>query len=322
MKAIAVYEAGPPESLAVAELPEPMPGPNEILIQVRYSGVNHGDVLRRKRGIFPPNTNPPHILGFEGAGTIKALGKRVTQFKQGQRVGFLVESGAYAQVVSIPESHAFLIPDGLPDSIVAGSVCVGTTAWHLVRLASLARGQAVLIHGGTGGAGSALVQMCKKYNVSVLTTVGSNAKAKYAREIGANEVINYREENVVERVMQATNDRGVDVVFDCVGAAVVGMSLACLRKGGLLLYFGSSSGHPQFPGDKILSNELRINGFVIFSTFQHPHVWQAGVDGLVGALKDGTLRTDPTILPMEKAAQAHKMLEEHSIIGKIVLDMS
>ncbi len=321
MKAIVINEAGPPENLILAEVPDPEPGPGEVVVRVSYAGVNHGDIIRRRRGLFPVNAAPPYVLGLEGVGYITKLGKGVGSLKVNQRVGFLVENGAYGQLVRVPVPQVFPLPENITESVVAGSICIGTTAWQLLRLASPQRSQFLLVHGGAGGVGAALIQLCKKYPVHVIATVGSESKAAYASALEANDVINYQACDFAESVLSITGGIGVHTIFDGIGKNVVDGNFHCLRKGGLLLYYGSTSGHPQFPADQVLMNSLRVEGFVIFHLFGRPNLWNSGVKAVLGSLDDGSLKVSVDVLPMGDVGRAHTLIEERKVVGKLVLDM-
>jgi len=319
MKAILINEKGPADNLYIGELPDPTPGPSEVIIKLAYAGINHGDVIRRARGIFPAGRLPPFVLGLEGAGIVAGIGTNVKKFRIGQRVAFLAESGGYAELACVPESQVFALPDAISERSAAASVCVGLTAWHLVRIANLQPAQRVLVHAGAGGVGSTLIQLCKSHAIELFTTVGSEEKARFAQELGANHVINYRTCDFADRTLELTNGKGVETIFDCIGRDVVDGNFRCLARGGQILYYGSASGHAQFPGDKILNNEARITGFVIFGTFRSPTLWQQGVEGLLQALTEGIIRMNIEELPMKDVVAAHKKLENRTVHGKMVL---
>lgn len=322
MKAIVIYEKGPAKNLLIEDMPDLEPGPSDAIVKVSYSGINYGDIIRRERGLFPQGVNPPYILGFEGAGTVFKVGSNVQKFKIGQRVVFLVESGGYAQLVRVPQTQLFQIPDEIPSHVAAGSVCVGLTAYHLVRLADMEAGQNVLIHGGAGGVGSTLIQFCKQQSVKVFTTVSSEDKAQFVRSLGADVVINYRQLDFAQEILAATEGVGVNYIFDGIGKEVVEGNFRCLSKKGHLLYYGSVSGYPQFPGDKVLMNEIRITGFNLFGSVLRSHsLLNEGVHALFTTLSNGKLRILVKILPMNEVVLAHEMLEKGEVCGKIVLNM-
>ena len=189
-----------------------------------------------------------------------------------------------------------------------------------LQIAAPRPGQHLLVHAGAGGVGSTLIQLGKKHSVKLIATVGSDDKVRFAEQLGANLVLDYNAVEFGKEVLEYTSGGGVDAIFDGVGAAVVHGDLECLADEGMLLYYGSASGHPQFPGGQVLTRGLRIQGFVIFSLLQRPALWKAGVDAVLGAISDGSLRFDPEVLPMASAPKAHSLLESRSQTGKIVLD--
>lgn len=323
MQAIGINEAGPPSNLRIVDLDDSAPGRGEIRVLVDYAGVNRGDLLRRDRGMFPPGAEPPYILGFEGLGTVDAVGKQVTRFKSGDRVGFLVDSGAYARQVVVPIGQVFPIPASLrvDEPQVVASICVGTTAWHLLRLASLRSGMTVLVHGGAGAVGAALTQLAQPHRVNVISVVGSEEREQYAHSIGANSVVNHATGDFADAVLDHTGGAGVDVIFDCVGQSVVDGNLRVLRPGGQWMYYGSASGHATFPGLDVLSKALTVQGFVIFNMFQRQALWGAGVSAVLTALRSGILQLRTELVPMSDAPRAHELAGERDFIGKVVLDM-
>jgi NADPH2:quinone reductase len=323
MKAIGVFEAGSPEQLRVIDLPDPHPGPGEVIIKNAFAGVNHGDVIRRKRGLFPPNSQPPYVLGFEGAGVVSEAGKETT-LKVGERVAFFVESGGYAQLVRVNERQVVRLPESVTLETAAGAICVGATAWHILTLAALKPGSSVVVHGGAGGVGSALLQFGREMELRQLATVGSSEeKAKYARDLGADDVVVRSRENFAERAVEFGGARGVDAIFDCIGAEVVDANLRVLRPGGMLVYYGSTSGHPNFPGGTVLMKSLRIQGFVIFDVMHDEARWSRGTEAVFMALAHKKYRINiERIVPLESAPEAHALLEARQVIGKVIIDMS
>lgn len=319
MKAITLLEAGPPESFLVAEVPMPVVGDDDVLVRLRYASVNHGDVVRRKRGLFPPGFQPPYILGFEGSGRVVDVGKNVSGFRTDDRVGFLAESGAYAQFASIPQYQVFQIPQSVSDDAAAAATCVGTTAWHLLRVAGMKSGQTILVHGSGGGVGSMLVQFAGLLGVIRIATVGSPDKKRFAQSLRAEHVL-VTSEDFGARALEITGGVGVDAIFDCVGQTVLDGNLKALRRGGTWMYYGSTSGHPAFPGGTILMNGLRIQGFVIFDVLRQSAAWAEGVAALLQALGEGRVSVHiDRVLRMEDVAEAHRLLEQRAVKGKILL---
>ncbi len=323
MKALGVFEAGAPENLRIIELPDPHPAASEVVIKTAFAGVNYGDVIRRKRGLFPKDKESPYVLGFEGAGIVYQAGEG-TSLKEGERVAFFVESGGYAQLVRVNEAYVSRIPESVSLEVAAGATCVGTTAWHILNLAALKPGCKVIVHGGAGGVGSALLQFGREFGLRQLATVGSSEeKARYAKGLGADEVVVRSRENFAARAMEFGAETGVDAIFDCIGAEVVEDNLKVLKSGGMLVYYGSTSGHPNFPGGTVLMKGLRIQGFVIFDVMYDKSRWRKGADAVFEALASKKYSINiEKVVPMENAREAHELLEARQVIGKVVVDMS
>ncbi|HWL37509.1 MAG TPA: zinc-binding dehydrogenase [Frankiaceae bacterium] len=177
------------------------------------------------------------------------------------------------------------------------------------------------MHAAAGAVSSCLIQFARKHPISILGTVGSPDKASYASQLGASPVFGYGDgRDFASDVMDATSGAGVDVIFDCVGAETAAGNTECLAAGGQLLYYGSASGHGQYAGERLLTKRLRVEGFVIFSLFERPLVWSYGVSALLGSLRDGSLSLDVSTLPLSDVAKAHRMIEDRSLRGKVVLD--
>lgn len=322
MKAIGVFEAGSPEQLRVIDLPDPHPGPGEVVIRNAFAGVNHGDVIRRKRGLFPLNSRPPYVLGFEGAGIVNEVGTG-SSVRLGERVAFFGEAGGYSQLVRVRDDQVVRIPEGVGLETAASAICVGATAWHILRLAGVTAGKKVVVHGGAGGVGSALLQFGKEVGLRQLTTVGSERKAEYAKQLGPEEIVVRPRESFAERALAFGADEGIDAIFDCIGAEVLEDNLKVLKPGGVLIYYGSTSGHPSFPGATILMKSLRIQGFVIFDIVHDAERWRMGTEAVFAALATGTYKIKiHEIVPLRDAAEAHRLLESRQVMGKVAIDMS
>lgn len=319
MRAMAISEAGPTDNFRLIELPDPQPGSREVLVRISHIGINHGDVIRRKRGLFPRGMSPPYILGFEGTGIVAGVGDVVTEFREGDRVAFLVEHGAYADAIAVPSHQVFHVPNTMSDAEAAAVPCTGLTAWYLWELAHVPAGETVLIHGGAGGVGSALLQLGRGRGVRQIATVGSQEKAKTATASGADDVIVYTEADFAARAQEITNGLGVSVIFDCVGRDVTEGNLKILNRGGTWLYYGSASGHAEFPGLSVLMNSLRIQGFVVFDQIQTP-AWGKSVESMMRACELRLLRPQiDRVLALDEIPVAHRLIEERTVSGKLVV---
>ena len=215
MKAIGVREAGGPEKLEVIELQEPSPQEYEILIEQDYAGINYGDVIRRKRGLFSLNECGYYIPGFEGVGRVISVGDKVKEFKVGEKVSYLNESGGgYSQKVCVNEKNAYKVSEKIPEKVAAVISCVGITAWNLVRLANIRKNEWVLIYGAAGGLGNLLLQLCVNKGVHVIAVVGTQDKRKFVEKFMPTGIV-VRENENVERKIKEITEAAVEDGMDC-----------------------------------------------------------------------------------------------------------
>ena len=320
MKAIQVRETGGPEKLELVKAPKPSPGPQQALVKLVASGVNFIDIYFRA-GLYKADL--PVTLGSEGAGTVEAVAAGVTEVSPGDRVAYAMTRGSYAEYAVVPAAQLVKIPEGLDFRQAAAVMLQGMTAHYLTHSTfALKAGDACLVHAAAGGAGLLLVQMARRIGARVLGTVSTEAKAQLAREAGADETILYTEQDFEAEVKRLTGGRGVDVVYDSVGATTFMKSLGSLRPRGLLALFGQSSG-PVPPFDP---NILNAKGSLFLTRPSLAHhllsreelLWRAGdVLGWVasGALKIRVNRE----YPLAEAAQAHRDLESRRTTGKLLL---
>ena len=246
MKAISIEAYGGPEVCRLVDVGEPRPAAGEIGVRLAYAGVNFMDIYMRNGTYARSDTYKtplPMTIGMEGAGTVTALGEGVSEFTVGDRVGFCLVRGSYAESINVPAWKAVPIPDAVPFPIAAALMLQGSTAHYLSHSAfTLGPEHTCLIHAGAGGVGQLLIQLAKVRGARVLTTVGNADKASKARECGADETILYRDVDFREQVMRLTDGRGVDVVYDSVGRDTIHRSIRSLKKRGLCILFGASSG--------------------------------------------------------------------------------
>jgi NADPH2:quinone reductase len=323
MKCMLVREPGGPDAMELAELPDPVPGPGQVLIRVAASGVNFIDVYFRS-GLY--KADRPTVLGSEGAGTVERLGEGVTGFKPGDRVAYAMVRGSYAELAVVPAHLVVPVPDKVDFVTAAGALLQGVTGHYLTRSTyPLKPGETCLVHAAAGGAGGMVVQWAKLGGARVIGTVSTPAKAEVARRHGADEVILYLEQEFDVEVKRLTGGRGVDVVYDSVGRDTFDRSLNCLRPRGTLALFGQSSG-PVPPFDPAVLNakgslyltrpslahylataeEVGWRAFEVFDRLQ------------IGAIKLDLHRT----FPLAEAAEAHRLLESRSMTGKLVLTVA
>lgn len=328
MRAVRVHRYGAVGELVCDEVPIPEPGPGEVLIRQRFAGVNFADVYMRNglyHGRHTYGTNVPFTLGLEGVGIVEALGEGVTRLELGMRVGYCLGRGGYAEFVAVNADKVVRLPDGCADDVAAALMLQGATSHYLTHsLFVLGAGQRCLIHAGAGGVGRLLIQIAKAKGAFVVTTVGSPQKAEQVRALGADEVILYREQDVVERIRRVTGDEGVDVVYDSVGRDTLHASLRCLKVRGTCVLFGASSG----PVEEVSPMTLAEAGSVFFT---RPHLahyrrsveeaqWRA--DDIFALVRDGAL--DVAIdsrFPLEDARAAHTRLESRISSGKVLFEL-
>jgi len=325
VRAIQASAAGGPDVLELVELPDPTPGPDEVLVRVAAAGVNFIDTYRRT-GHYPAPF--PHVVGSEGAGEVVAIGTDVTEVTVGDRVAWSSAPASYAELVRVRESHVLPVPTGVDLQVAAALPLQGMTAHYLVTsVFPVAPDHDVLIHAAAGGVGLLLTQLAAARGARVIATVGTADKERLAREAGAAEVIRYRDLDDLTRDLPAsvralTDGQGVHVVYDSVGKDTFEASLASLRRRGTMVLFGSSSG-PVPPFDPQRLNNLGS----LFLTRPTLGDYTATRDELVwrsrelfDAVLAGALdvRIGSTF-PLADAADAQRALESRSTTGKVLL---
>jgi NADPH2:quinone reductase len=325
MRAVTAPPYGGPEVLAVIDLPEPHPGPNDLLVRVRAVGVNRADCLQRA-GNYPPPPGQSDILGLELAGEVAALGSAVAGFAPGQRVFGLVASGAYAEYALLDQRLALPVPEGWGFVEAASVIEVFATANETVfGLGRLEAGESILIHAGGSGVGTTAIQIAKHAGATVFFTAGSTEKIDRGCALGADNGINYRTHDFVEEVFRLSDGRGVDVTLDFIGAEYLARNLSLLRETGRLVLVGLM-GEPRclFDPSIMLRKRLKILGFTLRkqSVESKQAIVRRVAERWMPLLVDGTIR--PVIhgtLPLERVAEAHATMEANRNFGKIVLTL-
>lgn len=325
MRAVIVQSPGGPDVLEVAEVPEPVPGPGQVLARTAAAGVNFIDTYRRS-GVYP--TDLPGVPGVEGAGTVTAVGPGVTALAVGDRIAWAEAPGSYAEQVLVHVDNALPVPDGVPDDVAAALPLQGMTAHYLAGSTfPVQPGQDLLVHAAAGGVGLLLTQLATARGGRVIGTVSTPEKEELARAAGAAEVIRYTEledltADLPTEVRRLTGGAGVHAVYDGVGASTFDASLASLRPRGMLVLFGGSSG--QVPAFDLQRLNSAGSVYVTRPNLLHYTASREETVGrateLFAAVADG--RLDVRIgarFPLEEAAQAHRALEGRASTGKIVL---
>lgn len=319
-RAVVIRQTGPADVLEHSERPDPTPGPDEILIENAAVGVNFIDIYRR-RGLYPASM--PAILGEEGAGRVIAAGEKATRFKPGDRVAYLSGGGAYASATLAPAVMAAAIPDAISDETAASVFLKGLTAHMLVRdVFPLREKHTALVYAAAGGVGCLLVQWADRLGAEVIAVVGDERKAALARSYGANYVIiRTKTKSISAEVRKITRGRGVDVVYDSVGAATFEASLDSLAMRGMMVSYGNASG--PVPAMAPLELARRGSLFLTRPTLFHyatPERLPSMAADLFEMIEKGALKPPaPTVFPLEQAAQAHRLLESGESAGPIIL---
>jgi putative PIG3 family NAD(P)H quinone oxidoreductase len=323
MTVIAIDGAGPPEVLKPVERPLPRPGPGEILIKVAAAGINRPDVMQRK-GLYPPPPGAPDIPGLECAGTVAAVGPSAERYKPGDAVCALVAGGGYADYCLAPEPQVLPVPQGLSFIQAAALPETFFTVWtNVFDRGRLAAGESVLVHGGTSGIGTTAIQLAAAFGARVFATAGSAEKCAACRDLGADVAINYREEDFVARIKEATEQRGVDLILDMVGGSYTPRNLDALAIEGRLVqiaWMGGSKVEADFT--KLMTKRLTWTG----STLRPRPVAEKGEIARSLEAKVWPLLASGRVKPvihatfvLAEAAKAHALMETSAHVGKIVL---
>ncbi|MGH3908162.1 MAG: quinone oxidoreductase family protein [Pseudonocardiaceae bacterium] len=321
MRAILITETGGPEVLRLAELPDPKPGPGQVLVEVAAAGVNFIDTYHRS-GLYPMPL--PFIPGAEGAGTVIGAGPGVDGLAVGERVAWATNPGSYAELALVAAEKAVPVPEGVDLDTAASSLLQGMTAHYLtVSVHPVQSGETVLVHAAAGGMGLLLTQMITARGGRVIGTVSTPEKDRLARAAGAAEVIRYTElDDVAGEVRRLTGGAGVATVYDGVGASTFDASLAALRPRGMLALYGASSG-PVPPLDPQRLNSagsvfLTRPSLAHYTATREEFTWRAGE--VFDAIQDGSLQiTIGGRYPLADARRAHTDLQCRRTTGKQLL---
>jgi NADPH2:quinone reductase len=320
VKAIVIPELGGPEQLVLSDVPDPEPGPDDLLVEVEAAGLNFIDVYHRS-GLY--DLAPPFTPGLEGAGTVVGRGEQVTEFDVGDKVGWTNVLGSYAEKHVVPGRSAIPIPTGVDVTTVAAVLLQGLTAHYLATdTFRLAPGDKCLIHAGAGGVGLLLTQVAKLRGAEVFTTVSTTDKADRSIEAGADHVIVYTDSDFQEGIESIAGPKALDVVYDGVGAATFMKSLDLLRPRGLMVSFGNASG----PAPEISPLVLAQKGSLFLTRPTMAHYLQTREELLTRCvdlftwIREGELRVHiDAEFPLADAAEAHRALEGRRTTGKILI---
>ncbi|MGY2700971.1 MULTISPECIES: NAD(P)H-quinone oxidoreductase [unclassified Nocardioides] len=323
MRAVVANGAGGPEVLSVGELPDPEPGPGEVVLDVVAAGLNRADLLQRQ-GFYPPPPGASEVIGMECSGTVAALGEGVEGWSVGDEACALLAGGGYAAQVAVPAGQLMPVPAGVDLVTAAALPEVAATVWsNVFMVAGLQPRETLLVHGGAGGIGTFAIQLAHQLGSRVLTTAGTPEKRAACLALGADVAIDYREEDFVEKAREATDGRGVDVVLDNMGAKYLDRNLDALGTEGRLVVIGLQGGSKaELDINKLMRKRAAIIGTTLRSrpvaeksaicASVVEHVWPLVAEGLVAPVVHGAL-------PVAEVAAAHELMESGEHSGKILL---
>lgn len=321
MKHIIIYEQGAPEVMRYEDAAIPEPGAGQVRLKIEAVGVNYIDTYQRGGAYKVPL---PFVLGQEAAGVVDAVGDGVTDFKVGDRAGFgFGVSGAYSEYAIAPADKLIPIPDGTPTRLAAAALLQGMTAHYLTHSTfPLHAGHTALIHAAAGGTGQLVVQMAKRRGARIIATAGSTEKVEIVERLGADAVINYSTQDFEAEVKRLTDGAGVDVVYDSVGAATWEGSLNCLKRRGMMVLFGQSSGGVPPFDPQILNAKgslyLTRPSLAAYTATRAELLERAG--DVFAWIADGSLKVSVQHeFPLARAAEAHIALTGRKTTGKILL---
>jgi NADPH2:quinone reductase len=323
MRVVEIAEPGGPEVLKPARRPPPAPGHGEILIKVAAAGVNRPDALQRA-GAYDPPKGASDLPGLEVSGEVVALGPEAHRWRVGDRVCALTPGGGYAEYVTAPEGHALPWPERLSAEEAAALPETFFTVWtNVFDRAALRPGETLLVHGGSSGIGTTAIQLARVFGARVFCTVGSAEKAAVCERLGAERAINYREEDFVEIVREATGGRGADVILDMVGGDYIPRNVKLAAESGRIVFIAFLNG-PKVALNfaQVMVKRLTLTGSTLrprtvaeksaIADALRAQVWPLIESGRIGPVMDSTY-------PLEEAAAAHARMESSGHIGKIVL---
>ncbi|MPQ97841.1 zinc-binding dehydrogenase [Modestobacter sp. I12A-02628] len=326
MRAVTTSGPGGPDVLGWGEVPDPVCGPGEVLVDVAASAVNRADLMQRQ-GHYPVPPGASPVLGLECSGVVAEVGADVVGWSVGDEVCALLAGGGYAERVAVPATQLLPRPSGVELATAAALPEVTCTVWsNVFMLAGLRRGDVFLVHGGSSGIGTMAIQLAVRAGARVATTAGSPEKLAFCRELGAEVTIDYRQEDFVERLRAATGGHGADVVLDNMGAKYLARNVDALATGGRLVVIGLQGGtRAELDLGRLLAKRATVHATALRS---RPLDGPGGKAEIVAAVRHevwpdverGVVR--PIVdrrLPMSRAAEAHALLESSTHIGKVLL---
>lgn len=325
MRVVVASGPGGPDVLTFADRPDPVPGPDELLVEVWATAVNRADILQRA-GTYSLPPGSTDVLGLEVAGRVADVGAAVTDWSPGDRVCALTPGGGHAELATVPARLAMRIPDTMSYAQAAAVPEAFLTAYdNVVRRGGCDDGDVLLVHGGASGVGTAAIQLARERGCTVFVTCGSPAKIDACRALGAVVGIDYRREDFVARVLEETSGRGVDVVLDHIGGPYLARDLDCLATDGRLVFIGTMDGKAgQIDVQALMSKRAWVTGTKLRPRTTDEkadlvdalgrEVWPAFENGSIAPVVD-------RVLPWTRIAEAHRVMEASGHVGKLVLSV-
>ena len=326
MSAIEILQPGIPDVMRLSERPVPVPGANDILIEVAYAGVNRPDVLQRQ-GLYPVPPGASDIPGLECSGRVVAKGANVSRWKIGDTVCALLPGGGYGQYALTHAHHALPIPAGMTMAQAAGLPENYFTVWtNVFDRGGLKSGETLLVHGGSSGIGTTAIQLANAFGARVFATAGTDEKCQVCRELGAEHALNYRQMDFGGLTRDWTHDRGLDMVLDMVGGSYISRNLNALSEEGRLIMIAFLAGaKAEIDFSQIMRKRLTVTGSTLrpqsvaakaaIAEALERHVWPLLASGKVAPLVDH-------VFALKDAPNAHKRMEKSAHIGKIIMKVA
>ncbi len=322
MKAIRFHEYGGPEILKYEDVERPEPRKNQVLLKIEAVGINYADTMRRYNN-YLENTPLPYMLGGEIAGTVEEIGPEVEGIKVGQRALAIAATGGYAEYAAVNTRQLIPLPASLSFAEATTLPVQGMTAYDILKMSGqLKPGETVLVHAAAGGVGIFSVQLAKLMGASkVIATASTDAKLELARSLGADVLVNYTEPKWYEKVREATDGKGVDVILEMVGGEIFSQNFKCLNTFGRVVIFGVASKQmPTLSPAQLMLRNHAVIGYWLVNTLSNPALFAQGMQELLGWVAEGKVKlVVEHTFPLAEAAKAHELMESRQTVGKLVL---
>jgi NADPH2:quinone reductase len=314
------YKTGGPEVFKYEDVPDPVVRPGGLVVEIKAVGIQGGDLLHRQGGVM---TTTPHIVGYQAAGLVKAVGDGAGDFSVGQKVVVTMGNGSHAELASVPGRSAYALPDGM-DLQVAASIPIefGTADDCLFEFGHLKAGETVLVQAGAGGVGLAAIQLAKRAGATVIATASSDDRLNRLTEFGMDHGINYAQKDLAAETMRITKGHGADLVVDSVGGKTLEASIAALAYRGRISWVGNAGRAEENPVVwPIMQKNGSITGVFLGAEFAaQPQRTRALIERLIGRVASGELRVAiDRVFPLREAADAHRYIESRKAFGRVLL---